>query len=155
MYSTITIRWNIKSAPASPDRSRVGPALNVFSLLAWSSAAIIFVVKERWGLARVISPRFWDKRHVPAGILKTRQDTGSIKKGLNLYFWTIVKPFAFKSTYPCPCFSWPRLVQTFKGIYSPAKTKVRSRLYKSTGIAVVLWRQWRLSFHWAVIWYLG
>jgi hypothetical protein len=25
--------WNIKSAPASPGRSRVGPALNVFRLL--------------------------------------------------------------------------------------------------------------------------
>ncbi len=26
-YSTIAIHWNIKSAPASPGRSRVGPAL--------------------------------------------------------------------------------------------------------------------------------
>jgi hypothetical protein len=33
MYSTIPIHWNIKSAPASPGRSRVGPALYVFSLL--------------------------------------------------------------------------------------------------------------------------
>jgi hypothetical protein len=29
----IPIHWNIKSAPASPGRSRVGPALYVFSLL--------------------------------------------------------------------------------------------------------------------------
>jgi hypothetical protein len=34
MYSTIPIHWNIKSAPASQDRSRAGPALYVFSLLA-------------------------------------------------------------------------------------------------------------------------
>jgi hypothetical protein len=33
MYSTIPIHWNIKSSPASPGRSRVGPALYVFSLL--------------------------------------------------------------------------------------------------------------------------
>jgi hypothetical protein len=33
MYSIIPIHWNIKSAPASPGRSRVGPALYVFSLL--------------------------------------------------------------------------------------------------------------------------
>jgi hypothetical protein len=33
MYSTIPIHWNIKSAPASPGKSRVGPALYVFSLL--------------------------------------------------------------------------------------------------------------------------
>ncbi len=33
MYSTIPIHWNIKSAPVSPGRSRVGPALYVFSLL--------------------------------------------------------------------------------------------------------------------------
>jgi hypothetical protein len=34
MYSTIPIHWNIKSAPANPGRSRVGPALYVFSFLA-------------------------------------------------------------------------------------------------------------------------
>ncbi len=33
MYSTIPIHWNIWSAPASPGRSRVGPALYEFSLL--------------------------------------------------------------------------------------------------------------------------
>ncbi len=33
MYSTIPIHWNIKSAPASPGRSRVGPAFNVLSFL--------------------------------------------------------------------------------------------------------------------------
>ncbi len=33
MYSTIPIHWNIKSAPASPGRSRVGPAFYVFSFL--------------------------------------------------------------------------------------------------------------------------
>jgi hypothetical protein len=27
MYSTIPVHWNIKSAPASPGRSHVGPAL--------------------------------------------------------------------------------------------------------------------------------
>jgi hypothetical protein len=35
-YSTIPIHWNIKSAPASPGRSRVGPALYEYSLLSWS-----------------------------------------------------------------------------------------------------------------------
>jgi hypothetical protein len=34
MYSTISIHWNIKFPTASPGRSRVGPALYVFSLLA-------------------------------------------------------------------------------------------------------------------------
>jgi hypothetical protein len=33
MYSTIPIHWNIKSAPASPGRSHVGPAFYVFSFL--------------------------------------------------------------------------------------------------------------------------
>ncbi len=33
MYSTTPIHWNIKSAPASPGRSRVGPAFYVFSFL--------------------------------------------------------------------------------------------------------------------------
>ncbi len=33
MYSIIPIHWNIKSAPASLSRRRVGPALYVFSLL--------------------------------------------------------------------------------------------------------------------------
>ncbi len=33
MYSTIPIHWNIKSAPARPGRSRVGPALYAFSLM--------------------------------------------------------------------------------------------------------------------------
>ncbi len=33
MHSTIPIHWNIKSASASPGRSRVGPALYEFSLL--------------------------------------------------------------------------------------------------------------------------
>ncbi len=33
MYSIIPIHWNIKSALAIPGRSRVGPALYVFSLL--------------------------------------------------------------------------------------------------------------------------
>ncbi len=36
-YSTIPIYWNIKSAPASPGRSRVGSALYVFSLLGPNS----------------------------------------------------------------------------------------------------------------------
>ncbi len=38
MYSTIPIHWNTKSAPASPGRSRVGPALYVFSLLVYNTA---------------------------------------------------------------------------------------------------------------------
>jgi hypothetical protein len=33
MYSTIPIHWNIKSAPASPGRCRVGSSLYVFCLL--------------------------------------------------------------------------------------------------------------------------
>ncbi len=36
MYSTIPIHWNIKTAQASPCRSRVGPALYVFSLLSYA-----------------------------------------------------------------------------------------------------------------------
>ncbi len=36
MYSTLPIHWNIKSAPASPGRSRAGPSLYVFSLLGYS-----------------------------------------------------------------------------------------------------------------------
>jgi hypothetical protein len=39
MYTTIPIHWNIKSASASPGRSRVGPALYVLSLL--DSTALI------------------------------------------------------------------------------------------------------------------
>ncbi len=37
MNSIIPVHWNIKSAPASPGRSRVGPALYVFSLLGLDS----------------------------------------------------------------------------------------------------------------------
>jgi hypothetical protein len=33
IYSTIPVHWNIKSAPASPGRSRAGPSLYVCSLL--------------------------------------------------------------------------------------------------------------------------
>ncbi len=33
MYSTIPVHWNIKSAPASLGRSRVGPAFYIFSFL--------------------------------------------------------------------------------------------------------------------------
>jgi hypothetical protein len=33
MYSIKPIYWNFKSVPASPGRSRVGPALYIFSLL--------------------------------------------------------------------------------------------------------------------------
>jgi hypothetical protein len=33
MYSTIPMHWNIKSAPVSSGRSRVGPLPYVFSLL--------------------------------------------------------------------------------------------------------------------------
>ncbi len=33
LAGTVPIHWNIKSAPASPGRSRVGPALYVFNLL--------------------------------------------------------------------------------------------------------------------------
>jgi hypothetical protein len=43
MYSTIPIRRNIKPAPASPGRSRVGPALYVCSLLGVSSCQSITV----------------------------------------------------------------------------------------------------------------
>jgi hypothetical protein len=39
MYSTIPIHWNIKSALASPGRSRVGPALYVFRLLGYNPRA--------------------------------------------------------------------------------------------------------------------
>jgi hypothetical protein len=35
MYSIIPIHWNIKSAPASPGRSPVGPALSVFTVASW------------------------------------------------------------------------------------------------------------------------
>ncbi len=41
MYSIIPIHWNIKTAPASPSRSRVGPALYVFSLLVISTQLFI------------------------------------------------------------------------------------------------------------------
>jgi hypothetical protein len=37
MYSSIPIHWNIKSAPASPGRSRVEPAFYVFSFLGGAS----------------------------------------------------------------------------------------------------------------------
>jgi hypothetical protein len=40
MYSTIPIHWNIKSAPASPGRSRVGSVFYVFSFLGWISPAL-------------------------------------------------------------------------------------------------------------------
>jgi hypothetical protein len=36
MYSTIPIHCNIKSAPASPGSSCVGPALQIFRFLCWN-----------------------------------------------------------------------------------------------------------------------
>jgi hypothetical protein len=41
MYSIRPILWNIKSAPAGPGRSRVGPALYVFSLLGTASSIFL------------------------------------------------------------------------------------------------------------------
>jgi hypothetical protein len=41
MYSSIPIHWNIKSAPASPGRSRAGPSLYVFSLLGFTQKPFI------------------------------------------------------------------------------------------------------------------
>jgi hypothetical protein len=40
MYSSIPIPWNIKSAPASPGRSRAGPSLYVFRLLGLHTAPV-------------------------------------------------------------------------------------------------------------------
>jgi hypothetical protein len=40
MYSSIPIPWNIKSAPASPGRSRAGPSLYVFRLLGLHRAPV-------------------------------------------------------------------------------------------------------------------
>jgi hypothetical protein len=39
MYSTIPIHWNIKSAPAGPGRSRVGPASTY--LASWGGTVLI------------------------------------------------------------------------------------------------------------------
>ncbi len=47
MYFIRPIHWNIKSAPVSPGRSRVGPALYVFSLLASQSTYLNTVLKIR------------------------------------------------------------------------------------------------------------
>jgi hypothetical protein len=46
MYSTRPIHWNIKSAPASPGRSRVGPALYVFSLLGLNKSAELGTISK-------------------------------------------------------------------------------------------------------------
>ncbi len=43
---TVPIHWNIKSPPASPGRSRVGPALYVFSLLGAFQAAVGRVIQS-------------------------------------------------------------------------------------------------------------
>ncbi len=39
MYSIRPIHWNIKSAPASPGRSRAGPAFYVFSFLGMADSS--------------------------------------------------------------------------------------------------------------------
>jgi hypothetical protein len=53
MYSTIPIHWNIKSAPASQGRSRVGPAFYVFSFLGCTYvhnvAEVISPADMPWG----------------------------------------------------------------------------------------------------------
>jgi hypothetical protein len=46
MYSTKPIHWNIKVALASPGRSRVGPALYVFSLLGLTSLYRVGILKQ-------------------------------------------------------------------------------------------------------------
>ncbi len=46
MYSTRPIHWNIKSAPASPGRSCVGPALYIFSLLVRTPYPILYKRQE-------------------------------------------------------------------------------------------------------------
>ncbi len=49
MYSTIPIHWNIKSAPASPGRSRVGPAVCVFSLLVRTTPTVQYCIYNLLG----------------------------------------------------------------------------------------------------------
>jgi hypothetical protein len=44
IYSTIPMHWNIKSAPASPGRSRVGPALYVQYLAPWVLAFVFILL---------------------------------------------------------------------------------------------------------------
>jgi hypothetical protein len=48
MYSTIPIHWYIKSAPASPGRSRAGPSLYVFSLLVHNQQRSAKELRDRY-----------------------------------------------------------------------------------------------------------
>jgi hypothetical protein len=76
MYSTIPINWNIKSAPASPGRSRVGPAFYVFSFLGLHRPVQIphystdELVRSRtaklqvWTRVRSISRTLWNSSYL-------------------------------------------------------------------------------------------
>jgi hypothetical protein len=60
MYSTIPIHWNIKSAPACPGRSRVGPAFYVFSFLGSTKKIIKRERKRSTTLARWVPKELVD-----------------------------------------------------------------------------------------------
>jgi hypothetical protein len=53
MYSTIPIHWNIKSPPASPGRSRVGPAFYVFSFLGGPLPEQFLANTNNWWLKTI------------------------------------------------------------------------------------------------------
>ncbi len=95
MYSTIPIHWNIKSAPASPGRSRVGPALYLFSLLGIFNGlvALVLHVQERTVHVQAvpvqdnINNRFWGWiGQCPEARRKPRAVNHSYQRRLVIFF---------------------------------------------------------------------
>jgi hypothetical protein len=110
MYSTIPIHWNIKSAPASPGRSRAGPSLYVFSLLGQNplqpntlSQAPSFHSSNY--IYSVVSPKECNKISCcTAGVTFSSLTIGRLSFLLRLFwysFWLLIY-VNIKAPYPGP-----------------------------------------------------
>jgi hypothetical protein len=80
MYSIIPIHWNIKSAPASPGRSRAGPSLYVFSLLACNIPSLLYILYSTfYSLFKVYPLPFHPSQVTLILLSSTLQDTALVR----------------------------------------------------------------------------
>jgi hypothetical protein len=86
MYSIIPIHWNINSAPASPGRSHVGPALYIFSLLGCGNVST-FRKSERADPPHVF---YTAQDRKLTGLLTGTPDCGPRHGGISPTLWWFV-----------------------------------------------------------------
>jgi hypothetical protein len=93
MYSAIPFHWNIKSSPASPGRSRVGPALYVFNIMGCNSH-----ISYHWpiilGTFFIMYFGLQDTKPPPCPLRLTKQG-GSIHWS-RFYLYTVCKLVSFQ-----------------------------------------------------------